>query len=87
MGSIVILTCVAGQMFGLAICRPFSYLWGKSIPNGKCGDIPAPYRYISLSNLLTDIGILILPLRGIWRLQTKVVHNIGLSITFLMGCM
>ncbi|KAL8732940.1 MAG: hypothetical protein Q9181_003762 [Wetmoreana brouardii] len=86
LGATVLLTCMAGQIVGIAICQPFAYLWDKSIQGGHCGDIPAAYRYISIPNLLTDVGILALPLFGIWRLHTKVTHKIGLTITFLMGC-
>ena len=87
LGAVVIFTCVVGQIVGLTICRPFAYIWDKSIPNGQCGDIPAAYRYISIPNLLTDVGILILPLYGVWHLHTKVIHKLGLSLTFLTGCM
>lgn len=85
-GSIVILTCLSGQIMGVAICRPFSYVWDKSDSNGHCGNLAAAYRYISVPNLLTDICILILPLHGVWHLQTKRIHKIGLTATFLLGC-
>lgn len=85
-GSIVILTCISGQTFNAVICQPFSYIWDKSAPNGYCWDLAAAYRYISIPNLLTDIFILILPLHGVWHLQTKVINKIGLTITFLLGC-
>ena len=86
-GSIVILTCIAGQILAVSICRPFNYIWDKSDPNGHCGDIPAAYRYISIPNLFTDLCILVLPIYGIWHLHTKPKHKVGLSITFLLGCM
>lgn len=86
-GSIVVLTLIVGQICAIAICQPFSYMWDKSISNGHCGNISAVYRYISFPNLLTDVCILVLPLHGVWRLHAKVVHKIGLTVTFLTGCM
>ena len=86
-GSIMILTCIAGQIVILTLCRPYAYSWDKSIPNGSCGDIPAAYRYISLPNLLTDFCILVLPLHGVWRLHLETINKIGLSCVFLLGCM
>lgn len=86
-GSVVTLTCISGQIFNAVICRPFSYIWDKSTPNGYCWDLAAAYRYISIPNLLTDICILILPLHGVWHLQMKVIHKIGLTVTFLLGCL
>ena len=85
-GSIVTVTCIAGLIVAVAICQPFAYFWDKSIANGHCGDIAVAYRYISVPNLVTDVLILVLPLNGVWRLQTKVIHKIGLTLTFLTGC-
>lgn len=86
-GLFVILTCVSGQIVGIAICRPFAYIWDKSIPDGYCGDIPAAYRYISIPNLISDICILVLPLYGVWHLHTRTINKIGLTFTFLLGCL
>ena len=85
-GSIVVLTCIAGQIVAVAICNPFDYRWARSNSNGHCGDIAAAYRYISIPNLLTDVCILVLPLHGIWHLHTRVINKLGLTITFLLGC-
>ncbi len=85
-GSIVIMTCVAGVILSLAICRPIAYNWDQSIPTGRCGDKLASYRYISIPNIVTDVCILVLPLYGVWHLHMKLIHKIGLTITFLIGC-
>ncbi len=86
LGAIVILNCAVGQVVSLTICRPFAYIWNKSISDGHCGNIAATYRYITIPNLLTDVGILVVPLHGVWHLPIKVVHKIALSLKFLIGC-
>lgn len=86
-GSIVTLTCLEGQIFSAVICRRFFHVWGKSSdPNGYCWNLVDAYRYISVPNLLTDLCILILPLHGVWHLQLKRIHKIGLTFMFLLGC-
>ena len=86
-GSIIVLACISCLIVAIAICQPFAYFWDLSIPNGHCGNIPAAYRYLSVPNLLTDVCILILPLHCVWNLHTKVIHKIGLTLTFLTGCL
>lgn len=85
-GGIVILNCVAGPISSLIMCRPIAYNWDKSIPNGHCGDIVVSYRYYSVPNIFTDVCILVLPLYGVWHLHMNRIHKIGLTITFLLGC-
>ena len=87
LGGLVVLTCVACLLLRILICRPFAYTWDRSIPNGCCGDIYAAIRYAGIPNLLSDVGILLLPIHGVWRLRMTVIRKIGLSLTFLMGCM
>lgn len=84
-GSIVVLTSVAGGITLLAICQPIAYNWDRNIPGGHCGDIVAGYRYIGFPNLLADVLILALPIYGVWGLQTKLVHKVGIIVTFLAG--
>ena len=86
-GGIVVLTCTAAQLCTLVICHPFAFMWNRSIPNGSCGDLKAAFRYVSVPNLVTDMFILALPLYGVWHLQTKVIHKIGLTFTFILGCL
>ena len=86
-GSLIVLTLLAGVITAIAICRPFSYLWDQSISDGHCGNVIALYRYISIPNLFTDVCIIVLPLHGVWGLQAKIVHKIGITVTFLTGCL
>lgn len=66
-------------------CRPFEYNWDKSIPGGQCINQPLCYIFGSSFNVFTDIAILFLPLRGIWRLQLRNVQKFQLSGVFLLG--
>ena len=72
-------------ILAFVMCKPFVFSWDKSIPGGKCGDIMAVYRWMSLPNLATDLAMLILPLPVIWGLQIRRNQKIGLTLTFLTG--
>lgn len=75
----------SGVIVGFTICQPFAYKWDKSIPGGRCGDLTAAYRYISIPNLLTDLAIIFLPFSTLRSLQINKTQKFGLFVTFLMG--
>ena len=73
------------------ICRPFGQPW-KQIEKypqrvGSCGNLEATYSAVSIANILTDIAILVLPMHAIWHLHAQSAKKIGLTITFLTGCL
>lgn len=86
-GSLIILNFLAGAITSIVICRPLSYIWDQSISDGRCGNVIALYRYISIPNLFTDVCIIVLPLHGVWGLQVEVFQRIGVTVTFLTGCL
>ncbi|KAI1733377.1 hypothetical protein F4680DRAFT_441909 [Xylaria scruposa] len=75
----------SGVIVGFTICQPFSFKWDKSITYGKCADLMAAYRFVSVPNLLTDVAILLLPFPTLYRLQMSKTRKVGLFITFLTG--
>lgn len=83
-GLLIILTALAGLILCFAICQPFSFNWNKSI-DGHCGDLRAAYRFISVPNLLSDIGILVLPISTLYQLKVSFWKKVGIFITFLVG--
>ncbi|ESZ94893.1 integral membrane protein [Sclerotinia borealis F-4128] len=83
--SVILSVAVADTIAAAVMCLPLNYLWDKSIPGGKCVNIPALYRYGSLPNAVTDIFILVVPIPTVWRLQVEMKVKIGLTITFATG--
>ncbi|KAI3326934.1 hypothetical protein HD806DRAFT_531530 [Xylariaceae sp. AK1471] len=75
--AIVIAVCVS--------CKPFRRIWDKTVP-GTCS---ASRDIIDIStavgNLISDLIILILPQRVIWKLQIKPRKKIGIAFIFLVG--
>ncbi|KAI9851442.1 MAG: hypothetical protein M1838_003631 [Thelocarpon superellum] len=68
----------------LLICRPVSYYWDKS-GSGSCFD---EYRFLMASGaitIFTDILLLVMPIRMVWRLQISNKQRSALCCIFLLG--
>ena len=66
-------------------CRPVAYQWNKTIPNGTCFDQKTFYRLANVPNIVTDAGMLILPLPLVWQLKAPKAQKAGVLIVFLTG--
>ncbi|KAF7510718.1 hypothetical protein GJ744_006084 [Endocarpon pusillum] len=83
-GVIILLNGISGLIGIFAICRPFNFKWNKAI-NGHCANIITTYRFVSMPNILTDVGILLLPISTLYKLQMSKPRKVGIFITFLAG--
>lgn len=82
--SMVVGNCMTGLILCLTICHPVT---NGAKERQRCLDtIITTYRYYMVPIIFTDVCILVLPLHGVWHLHMKIVHKIGLTITFLLGC-
>ncbi|KAL8395860.1 hypothetical protein RB595_003348 [Gaeumannomyces hyphopodioides] len=72
MANIFICTPVRAQ-FDLAVAKPDS-----------CGDQLPIFKSITIINLLTDIVIMIMPMKTIWSLNMRATEKIGLMMSFLL---
>ncbi|GAW27122.1 hypothetical protein SAMD00023353_7200350 [Rosellinia necatrix] len=66
-------------------CQPIERLWDRTVP-GKCIDLAAQYYTTAVSfNLLSDIFILVLPHRVVWKLNMSTKQKVGFSLLFIFG--
>ncbi|KAI0424306.1 hypothetical protein F5Y09DRAFT_353572 [Xylaria sp. FL1042] len=76
--SIIVITICAS-------CKPFAKLWDPTLP-GTCS---ANREIIDIStavtNLASDLIILLLPQQIIWKLKLKTQKNIGIAFVFCVG--
>ncbi|KAJ0108407.1 hypothetical protein J7T55_005384 [Diaporthe amygdali] len=81
-----IIYCVVTIIVYSLSCVPFEYLWNRTIENGYCRMNTA---YTSLWSacflFLTDIIILIIPQRVIWKLNMSRSRKLGVSVVFTFG--
>ncbi|GAM90031.1 hypothetical protein ANO11243_080710 [Dothideomycetidae sp. 11243] len=82
--GIVLATSVAGTLVCLTECIPLNKLWNPSVP-GTCVNLSAFYRYIGMPNIVSDVVMLLLPLRSIWKLNMPLRDKTGVLLTLLTG--
>ena len=70
----------------LCQCLPRARIWDKSVP-GTCLNLPALLDTSGLFNIISDTCILLVPLKGIWRLQMSRKRKIGVYAVFTVGTM
>ena len=84
-GSIIIANWFAALMLSFLMCQPFAYNWDYTIPSGRCIQTTRVYQWITFPSIVTDLMILILPMRVVWKLQLPRSQKTGLVLTFLTG--
>lgn len=85
MGVVLANWVATGIIATFTICQPFAFKWDKTIEDGKCANLMAAYKYISIPNIVTDIAILVLPVPSLWKLHTSKWRKIGIFVTFATG--
>ncbi|KAH7401504.1 hypothetical protein BKA66DRAFT_508022 [Pyrenochaeta sp. MPI-SDFR-AT-0127] len=80
-------TCVSYTIAAMFQCIPFAFNWDKTIPGGKCFNVQAYGNSSSVPNILTDLVVLVLPLRTVLELKISTGRRVGLLLIFLTGSM
>lgn len=83
-GAVCLVWWIAVIAIQIFSCKPIHGFWDRSVPS-TCVDRKLFYVGVAVPNMITDIIILALPVRMIWRLQTTPGQKIGLLLTFLTG--
>jgi hypothetical protein len=83
--AVAVLWGVSVVVEGFLLCRPLAFNWDQTIPGGKCGDRNAAFVAAGALNMITDLGIMVLPLPFIWALQMSNSNKVALSTVFLLG--
>lgn len=65
-------------------CTPIEKAWNTTLP-GHCIDLKKSFIGNGVPNMLTDIAILLLPLKEVWNLQSTRLQKVQLSFVFLLG--
>ncbi|GLB03266.1 hypothetical protein AtubIFM57258_007843 [Aspergillus tubingensis] len=70
-------------------CTPRARIWDKTVP-GRCIDAAIPVLVTSIVNVVSDIMMLLMPIRCVWRLQITLRKKVGITAIFaagLFGCL
>ncbi|KAI4100346.1 MAG: hypothetical protein LQ339_005519 [Xanthoria mediterranea] len=84
-GIVSILWWVGLMLTAFLHCRPFSYNWDRSIPNGHCvNDNLVGYTITSI-NIVGDLVVLILPIPWLWGMNMAVPKRMAVVGLFVLG--
>lgn len=86
---LIILLCgfyLATTLVKIWECTPRERIWNKSV-SGKCVNVTALISASGLFNTVTDVIILLMPIKGVWTLQTTYKRKIGVVLVFTVGFM
>ena len=65
-------------------CNPRARIWNKSIA-GTCLDTSAILDTSGVFNLVTDVILLLVPVKAVWSMQMNQRKKIGIVLVFTMG--
>ena len=65
-------------------CNPRERIWDRSIP-GKCVNVSSLLNASGLFNTLTDIIILLIPVKSVWNLNMTTKRKVGVVGAFTVG--
>ncbi|KAJ5676099.1 hypothetical protein N7462_008996 [Penicillium macrosclerotiorum] len=84
MGVVVILWTVSIWVAGALNCIPVNRFWDPSV-EGACIDMGRFYYGMQIPNIVSDLIILVMPLKVVWSLPIAKSQKILLSGVFIVG--
>ena len=69
----------------LVQCRPVWHVWSPPLDRINCLNFSAEILAYGVTDLLTDMMILSLPVPMVWRLQMEARRKVAVSALFLLG--
>ncbi|KAH8668777.1 hypothetical protein BX600DRAFT_538784 [Xylariales sp. PMI_506] len=69
----------------LFACNPIKRSWDVTVTEGSCINRADLYIAIAALQILTDIGLIVMPIPMIYGLQMRVRQKIGLLLMFVIG--
>lgn len=84
-GAIVVLYSITTAALLIFPCRPYARAWDVTIMTGSCINRPAVYVATAVSNIVTDVFILIIPIPMVVKLKIPLQQKIGLACMFAVG--
>lgn len=85
-GSIVIAWCIAIILVCLFQCSPIYLAWQPWLSaEGSCINLRGSFIGNAVPNILTDVAILAMPIKQVWKLHATTAQKVSLVCTFGLG--
>lgn len=67
-------------------CNPREKIWNKTLP-GTCISVPTVLSASGYANTISDVLILLIPVKGVWKLKMSVPRKIGACLILTFGAL
>jgi hypothetical protein len=84
-GFVIVGYSVALALALLFACNPIEKNWTPSITEGSCINRPGAYLATAVTNTASDIVLILIPARVIWKLRLRSAEKLGAIIVFGIG--
>ncbi|KAL4981840.1 hypothetical protein BDW68DRAFT_196014 [Aspergillus falconensis] len=68
-------------------CHPIERAWNAAITTGSCIDRPAVYLATAITNTVSDLVLIVVPIPAVVRLHLPTIQKIGVICIFGLGCL
>ncbi|KAI6083235.1 hypothetical protein F4821DRAFT_245226 [Hypoxylon rubiginosum] len=83
--TLIIALVVAVLVETFFLCRPFEFMWDKTVAGGVCGNIKDAYLSTAIVNLVIDLAVVFLPMPVLWKLQMPTGKKVAVSAILGLG--
>lgn len=86
---LILITCgfyLAISVAKICQCLPRPRIWDKTV-RGHCLELTVLLDTSGIFNIVSDLCILLVPLKGVWNLQMNRNRKIGVYAIFTVGTM
>ncbi|KAL4809832.1 hypothetical protein BDV18DRAFT_150340 [Aspergillus unguis] len=66
-------------------CRPIAKAWNAALP-GSCVDQNGLYAATAVTNTVTDVALIVVPVPVVFSLNMPTLQKVGLFMVFVVGC-
>jgi hypothetical protein len=81
---VLVLFYVSISIVKIAQCTPREKIWNRKLP-GRCINVNYLLNTSGMFNFLTDVLILLIPVKSVWKLQMKKKKKIQIVVIFTVG--
>ncbi|MCJ1380518.1 hypothetical protein MMC17_003626 [Xylographa soralifera] len=85
--ALILIICgfyIALSVAKICQCIPRARIWDNTVP-GQCVNLPVLLDTSGLFNIISDVLILLVPLKGVWSLQMARKRKMGIYLIFTVG--
>lgn len=83
---------ISGYSIALALalifaCSPIQKGWDITITWGSCISRPAIYLATAITNTVSDLVLILIPVKIVWGLRIRFIPKLGVIFMFGIGCL